>query len=219
MNLVEQNYRPKNIEFNVAPDGSLMPPTFGNFESEKELFDFINFNLIAVPFGITVNRHMDNFEKTELRKEYNDILENILPVYEKRLSEAIFKLEEAKKNLKNAQELVNSSITKTREIAMDVKRGMKEMNLDEQFTFRVAYKSRYYIYTYIDKELKLCAIRDIPESEKTEVWNSMSKNEQFIDDNFSSAKDEYVSEQNNDVIERGIEGGYSDSADLLDEKQ
>jgi len=195
------NYRPANVEFDVAHDGSLMPENFGEYKDEAEVITFINENLIAIPYGITVARHMDSFEKSEMRKEYNDILENILPSHERRLSNASNELEEAKKKHKEALELVNSAFTTTKEIAREVKRGLKEMNLDEQFTYRVAFKGRYYIYTYIDKQLKLCKIKDIPESEKTEIWNQMAKNEQFVETYFAPVSDEPIFEKNdNDKI-------------------
>lgn len=181
-----ENYRPAVIEFDVAGDGSLMPETFGMFENETELIEFLNKNLVTVPHGITVSRHMDLFEKTELRKEYNDVLENLLPIHEKELSTATQEFEHAKKNQKEATEVVNADLIKTKALATEVKRGLKEMNLDEQFTYRIAFKGRYYIYTYIDKSFKLCKIKDIPESEKTEIWNNMAKNEEFIETNFNN---------------------------------
>ena len=67
------------------------------------------------------------------------------------------------------------------QLAAEVKRGLVDIRLDELFTYRVTYKGRYYYYTYMDKQLKLCLIRDIPEFEKSELWNSMAQNEEFID--------------------------------------
>lgn len=182
---LKNNYRPMNIEFDVAHDGSEMPETFGEFSTDKDMLQFVSDNLVGVPYAITVARHMDNYEKTQIRKEYNNILENIMPTLEKRLSNAHIELEDAKKKYKDAQELVNSEFTKSKELARDVKRGLVEMNLDEQFTYRIAFRGRYYIYTYIDKEFKLCKIKDMPESEKTEIWNSMTKNEEFVNLYFS----------------------------------
>ena len=182
---LKTNYRPMNIEFDVAHDGSEMPETFGEFLTDKDMLQFVNENFVAVPYSITVARHMDNYEKNQLRKEYNNILEDIMPAHEKRLANAHIQLEEAKKAFKDATELVNSEFTKSKELAREVKRGLVEMNLDEQFTYRMAFRGRYYIYTYIDKEFKLCKIKDIPESEKTEIWNSMTKNEEFVNLYFS----------------------------------
>ena len=174
------DYRPVNIEFNVAHDGSIMPESLGHFETADEALKFIGANLITVNQGLTVARHMDSFEKTELRKSYSEMLENVVPIYQKKLIEAERILTEAKANLKNAQEAYDTYLSETMEMARKVKRGIEEIALDELFTFRIAAGDRYYFYTFIDKEIKLCLIRDIPEYEKTEIWNQMAGNEEFI---------------------------------------
>lgn len=80
--------------------------------------------------------------------------------------------------------MVNSTITEARALAKEAKRGLVDMKLDDMFTTRIPYRGRYYFFTWIDKQLKLCSIRDIPEHEKTEIWNVMAANEEFIDSNF-----------------------------------
>lgn len=194
----DENYRPAVIEFDVAHDGSLAPETLGTFPTAEEAAKYIGKNLVVVNQALTVSRHMDNKEKNDLRREYSDILENILPVHAKDLSRAENQLAEAKKMQKAAEELYNGTVTSAKQLAAEVKRGLVDIRLDELFTYRVTYKGRYYYYTYMDKQLKLCAIRDIPEFEKSELWNSMAQNEEFIDrlaidkmdasDNMSSEK-------------------------------
>lgn len=184
----QETYRPIRIEFNVAHDGSNMPESFGQFKSADEALKFIGASLISVNQGVTVARHMDVFEKTELRKNYSDMMENIIPLYEQQLSDAEYKLTEAKNNLKHAQEAYDTYISEVKTKAQQVKRGLVDFQLDELFTFRVAYKGRYYYYTYIDQEIKLCLIRDIPEYEKSEIWNQMAGNEEFIDKKLKKTK-------------------------------
>jgi hypothetical protein len=179
--MIDENYRPAVIEFDVAHDGSNVPETLGEFPTAEDAAKFIGKNLIVVNQALTVSRHMDNKEKNDLRREYADILENILPVHAKDLSRAENELAEAKKRQKAAEELYNGTVTQAKQMAAEVKRGLVEVRLDELFTYRVTYKGRYYFFTYMDKQLKLAAIRDIPEFEKTELWNSMASNEAFID--------------------------------------
>lgn len=186
-----ENYRPANIEFNVAHDGTLMPENFGEFESAEAAAKFIGAKLISINQGITVARHMDSFEKKEIRAEYNDIMENELPSLEKKLSIATSELSEAKKKASDATSTYDAAIIQSKALAAVVKRGLKDMNLDENFTYRIAYKSRYYFYTYMDKQLKLCKISDIPEREKQELFNQMAENEASIEEQFAG-------EQNND---------------------
>jgi hypothetical protein len=177
----DENYRPAAIEFDVAHDGSLAPETLGTFPTAEDAAKYIGKNLVVVNQALTVSRHMDNKEKNDLRREYSDILENILPVHAKDLSRAENQLAEAKKMQKAAEELYNGTVTSAKQLAAEVKRGLVDIRLDELFTYRVTYKGRYYYYTYMDKQLKLCQIRDIPEFEKSELWNSMAQNEEFID--------------------------------------
>lgn len=177
----DENYRPAAIEFDVAHDGSLAPETLGTFPTAEDAAKYIGKNLVVVNQALTVSRHMDNKEKNDLRRKYSDILENILPVHAKDLSRAENQLAEAKKMQKAAEELYNGTVTSAKQLAAEVKRGLVDIRLDELFTYRVTYKGRYYYYTYMDKQLKLCLIRDIPEFEKSELWNSMAQNEEFID--------------------------------------
>jgi uncharacterized glyoxalase superfamily protein PhnB len=178
------NYRPANVEFDVAHDGSNVPENLGVYETAEEAMKFLGSNFTALNQSLTVSRHMDNKEKVEIRKEYNELLENKLPIYERELSVATSAFNEAKTTRDNAQEMVNATVSEAKALAKEVKRGLVDMRLDELFTARIPYKGRYYFFTYMDKQLKLCAIRDIPEHEKTNIWNAMAKNDEFIDANF-----------------------------------
>lgn len=180
-----KDYRPVNVEFDVAHDGTNVPLSFGNFETAEDAAKFLGSNCTAINQAITAARHMDSFEKKELRVEYNDLLENILPTRENDLSKATLEFNAAKKKLSECQEMVNATVTEVKSLAYEVKRGLVDMRLDDMFTSRIPYKGRYYFFTYIDKQLKLCAIRDIPDFEKNELWNIMAVNEEFIDSNFT----------------------------------
>jgi len=180
-------YRPLNIEFNVAQENNV-PEILGEFEEVDEAIKFLGKNFTSINSAVTVNRWMDTKEKTELRAEYTDILENLLPSYEKELSAAENALSDAKKKQKSAEDMYNATISHAKQLASQVKRGLKEMNLDEKYTSRIAYKGRYYFFTYIDKKLKLCLIRDIPQHEKTEIWNQMAGNEEYIDKHFGDGE-------------------------------
>ncbi len=182
----EEFYRPVNIEFNVAHDGSLMPETLGSFETPEEVSKFIGGNLTAVNQALTVMRHMDLKEKKELQEKYSELLENIVPIYKSKLYEAELALADAKKALKEAEERYNAEMADVQDLASEKKRGLRDMNLDEKYTFRVPYQGRYYFYTWIDKVLKLCLIRNIPETEKQDLFNAMANNEQYIDETFKA---------------------------------
>ena len=189
---LKEEYRPAYIEFDVSTDGGNMPESFGSFEDEKAVAEFLGGGLITLNHSLTVSRHMDSREKIEIRNEYNDVLENQLPVHEKNLSIAIHALEDAKRVVKNCTEIVNASMTKVKTLAVEVKHGVIDIKLGDIHTHRIAYRGRYYFYTWIDKQLRLCEIRDIPESEKQEIWNQLEPNERFIDVRFGLPDDKEI---------------------------
>jgi hypothetical protein len=174
-------YRPALIEFNVAHDGSNMPDSLGVFETAEEMSKFIGGNLTVINTPLTVLRHMDAKEKKELQEKYSDLLENLVPVYGTKLYEAEIALTNAKKALKDAEERYNAEISNVKDLAAEKKRGLRDMNLDEKYTFRIPYNERYYFYTWIDKSLRLCLIRPIPDWEKQDLFNAMAGNEEWID--------------------------------------
>jgi len=186
---MKEDYRPNFIEFNVASDGSNVPFSLGEFETPEEAGKFIGSNLTAIGRGVTVPRHMDATEKKEARDECTDVMENLVPIYEKQLSEAELALTNAKANLKKAEEGYDFVISRAKNLAAEAKRGLKDYICEEQYTHRIAYKGRYYFFTYVDKMLKLCLIREMPESEKGEIWNAMAANEEFIDKTFGPKAD------------------------------
>ncbi len=186
--MIKEDYRPANIEFNVSKDGTNVPESLGEFETVEEASKFIHSHLTSLNRGVTVSRHMDNTEKESRREEYQDVLENLVPVYEKELSAAEQLLTNAKATLKNSQEAYDFVIGRAKNLAAEAKRGLQDFICDEKNTFRIAYKGRFYFFTYIDKQLKLYLIREIAESEKTEIWNQMAENEEFIDKEFGAKK-------------------------------
>jgi hypothetical protein len=176
-----ENYRPAKIEFNVVEDGSNIPPTFGNFATTEEAGKFMAGNMTCINKQMRVARWMDELEKNNLRRDYSELLENLLPVFEKELSQAENALSEAKKKQKSAEDAYTSAVDRAKNMAAEVKRGLKPIDLEAKHTFQVPYKGRYYYFTWIDKQMNLCHVADIPEYEKSDLFNQMAGNEQFID--------------------------------------
>jgi hypothetical protein len=175
------DYRPAHIEFDVAPDGSPVPESLGNFENADECLLFMQKNFFSTNTGLTVNRFMDNFEKAELRKQYNDILENVLPKFEQEMRNAIDEFNHAKTNKDNAIEMVSAYINEAKAIAVEVKRGLIDMKLDELFTWKLPYKNRFYYFTFIDNQVRLVRISDMTDHEKTELFSQGKVNEEIFD--------------------------------------
>jgi hypothetical protein len=190
-------YRPVNIEFKITAGDNNVPEILGNFKTAEEASKHMASNFTFMNRQLTVARFMDAIEKESKRREYRETLEDILPKFEKDLIQAEINLTDAKKRQKDALEAYNVTMNHAKELAYEVKRGLMDMDLDEKYTYRVASNGRYYFYTFIDQQLKLCKIMDIPEHEKQELWNAMSGNQAY----FEHLREEFSSGNNPETFE------------------
>lgn len=189
----KDDYLPAWTEFNVADES--VPQILGTeFENLDEASKFINNQAVALHHSITVQRHMDNYEKGQVRDRYREVLEDILPKLEREHAVLFSELNDAKRREKEASEMVSASITEAKLLAKEAKVGLKEMKLEELSTFRIPYNGKYYFYTFIDKHLKLCAVREISETEKRELWTAGVDNSKLFN-NSSDTGNEMELEQ------------------------
>lgn len=186
-------YRPSNIEFDIETSVNV-PMCLGEFENEKEVNKFIAENLIGINQAITVKRFMDSVERSQLRKDYQELLELKLPLLERDLNKANAAYNEAKSALSNAKELVNATTNEAKAIALEVKNNVKDIKLDDQFTWRVPFGDKFYFYTYIDKKLQLCKVSDIQSWEKSELFNASYQNEKFFNPEATGAGEDRLGE-------------------------
>ena len=176
-----KKYRPVYVEFDVATDGTPVPENLGTFETADEAVVFMAKKFFSTNQAILVNRFMDNFEKSEIRKKVTDILENMMPTLEANAREASEEFNEAKVRKEKAIETVNAFTNQAKALAVEVKRGLVDMNLDELFTWKLPYKGRYYYFTFIDKSIRLVRISDMTDSEKTELFSQGKINEEAFE--------------------------------------
>jgi len=187
-----KDYRPDFIEFNYREHNTIMPDSFGEFESLEHASKFVGGNVVAVNMKMETSRKMDAFEKSEMRKRYNNILENMIPEENTAVAEAEAKLKEAKENLKRCQENLNASHNQVESLAKQVKRGLIDIDLDNISTFRIPYNGKFYFYTFIDGELRLCHHRDIGETEARDLYTAMNDNSKFLEEVFDKPYDEMI---------------------------
>lgn len=172
-------YRPSDIQFSV--DGQGMPENLGfHFENATAASEFIGKHTRGINSNVRASRYMDNFEKRMIREDYQELLEDRIPMLEKAVTKAKMAFELAKKELADAQEAMNATHNEAVSLAKEVKRGIVEMELDDLYTWKVPVEDRYYFYTFIDNQIKLCKITDIPAHEKGEIFNVMHNNREFF---------------------------------------
>ena len=173
------DYRPDEIHFIV--ETNLVPKSLGKFDDADKARMFIAESLLGIQTKATAERYMDHIEIEGLRDEYQHELEDILPALrEVRLKKAS-ELETAKKNEKDATEMVNASLNKVQQLADAVNDRTTEIDLDAEHTWEVAYKGKRFYYTYMDKEIKLAKIEDIPSYEADDLIKSSQRNSKFFE--------------------------------------
>ena len=171
-------YLPDSVQFvlNQEPSESI-PESLGEFKTVKEVQKFFNENqFITLNPIIEVTRLMDEVEVNDLRGEYISELEESLPELKRNAANASAEFESAKNHLKAQYERVSAAETKVQMLVDEINAGTKEMNPEQSKTFEVAYKNQYLYYTLINGSLKLCKIKDIPDYEKSEIFNSAEAN-------------------------------------------
>lgn len=183
-----EDYRPDEIKFTA--ESSAVPMILGQFESEEDARVFMSQNLLAVQTKLVATREMDDQEIEMLRDEYAEELEDVLPILRQEHFKKESELEAAKKNEKDAKEMVNASLNKIQQLANEVNDGTTTIELDPANTWDAIYNQKRYFYAFIDGEIKLAKIQDIPSYEADDLISSSQKNAKF----FEKIKMEVVNE-------------------------
>lgn len=171
-------YIPEKVEFVLDQENTQsIPETLGEFKNVKEVQKFFNTNqFITMNPIISVVRLMDSAEVNDLRGEYISELEESLPQLKRNAEIASQAYENAKDTMKAQNERVSASETKVQMLVDEINAGVKEMNPEQSKTFEIAYNNQYLYYTLVNGSLELCKIKDIPDYEKSEIFNSEEVN-------------------------------------------
>lgn len=174
-----ENYRPDIINFTA--ESSAVPQVLGQFESEEDARVFMSQNLLAVQTKLQAVRLMDDHEIEELRGAYAEELEDTLPLLRQEQFKKDSELEAAKRNAKEANEMVNASLNKIQQLANEVNEGTTLIELDPSNTWVAIYGGKRYYYAFIDGEIKLARVQDIPSYEEDDLISSSEKNVEFFE--------------------------------------
>ena len=141
--------------------------------SKRDIMRFIGRSFTATfPDTEYVTRYMDNHEKSELRSEYCQLVENLLPERKRNLEEAI---EEAKRIKKEAEELYASTLQEINTMAAEVKLGTKEVKLKGSDTFCIALAGYYLTYTWNEK-MNVFVLAKATKVTSASLWSSDDNN-------------------------------------------
>lgn len=171
-------YTPEKIEFVINHElEKSIPEILGEFKTVKQAQKFFNENnFITLNPMIEAVRKMDEIEINDLRGMYIEELEESIPELEANLFKAQQEYNSAKEYLSTQKERVSASHTKVDMLVAEINAGVKEMSPEQSKTFEIAYKNKYLYYTLINGTLTLCKVKDIPEHERSEIFNSTEGN-------------------------------------------
>lgn len=173
------NYTPDVINFTIKSD--VVPKSLGKFKDEEEARVFMSKNLLAIQTPCIASREMDETEIGNLRQEYSEELEEVLPKLRLDLFKKEQELELAKKNKKDAEEMVSSSLNSIQQLADAVKEGKTFIELEAPNTWQVILDGKKYFFTYLNGEIKLAHIQDVPSYELNDLISSSGKNTTFFE--------------------------------------
>ena len=77
--------------------------------------------------------------------------------------------------------MVSAPLSKIQLLANEVNEGTTSIELDPANTWVAIYNSKKYFYAFIDGEIKLARVQDIPSYEADDLISSSEKNAQFFE--------------------------------------
>lgn len=173
------NYTPEIINFTIKSD--TVPKSLGKFKDEEDARVFMSKNLLAIQSPCIASREMDDVEIADLRKEYSEELEEVLPKLRQDHIKKEQELELAKKIEKDAKEMVSSCLNNIQQLADSVKAGKTLIDLETTNTWQVILDGKKYFFTYVNGEIKLAHIQDVPSFEMNDLISSSGKNAAFFE--------------------------------------
>ena len=143
-------------------------------ETKRDVMRFISKTFTATfPETEYVTRVMDDYEKSAIREEYCQLVENLLPERKRQLEEA---LEEAKRMKKEAEERYASALQEVATMAAEVKLGTVEQKLKGADTFTIALAGYYLTYTWNRERNVFVLAKGYEVPDTSDVWSSDENN-------------------------------------------
>lgn len=181
-----KDYRPDQINFVLTDEtkekfAEVLTLFEGADDVEKVIEKVNEYFNAEFPTNVVARRYMDEFEKMNIREEYNQIVENEQPDAERELDAAIAEAKRIKKDAEDALLAVNKRI---KELAARVKEGQEDIKLSNKNTFRIALNGHYLTFTWIDDEVKLAQAEKIPNWDKDKIWAQEDRNRKGMEELF-----------------------------------
>lgn len=174
-----KDYTPQNIEFCIEEAVKEKFPMILDFKANgcdtlQQAMKLISNDLTCTfPDNEFVQRKLDDFEKQNIREEYCELEENVVPERLQHLQET---LEKVKAMKKQAEDLYQSALMEVAKYAAEVKAGVKEMRLKSNETFCMALAGNYLIYTWDASNSVFVLAKAFEIPDRSEIWANEERN-------------------------------------------
>ena len=214
-----KDYRPDQINFVLTDEtkekfAEVLTLFEGADDVEKVIEKVNEYFNAEFPTNVVARRYMDEFEKMNIREEYNQIVENEQPDAERELDAAIAEAKRIKKDAEDALLAVNKRI---KELAARVKEGQEDIKLSNKNTFRIALNGHYLTFTWIDGEVKLAQAEKIPNWDKDKIWAQEDRNRKGMEELFGIKFPEVERPKGDDKPDDDEGDGDGDPNDIGDD--
>jgi len=207
-----KNYTPEDLEFVLDEEVKDLFPLELDFlalegenllgdkklNNKRDVLRFVSKHFTSTfPENELVERKLDDFEKSNIREEYCELQENVVPERKRLLEEA---LEESKRIKKEAEEAYASVLMEVAKYAAEVKHGIRLSHLKAGEPFCIALAGYYLVYAWNEKKNKMVLAKAYEIPDRSEIWANEEQNRQSMIDVFGiELSNEVVIDKSNDL--------------------
>ena len=136
-----KNYAPQSPEFKLPKNVSFPRVIFEGAKDMDEIRKHLSGKFIAESVtNAKAVRFLDSYERTSIRANYSELMEDEQPKLETQLAEIEA---QCKQLTKDAREKLQAVVTQIRDLVYQVKRGEKEVDLPSDTTVKMALCGHY----------------------------------------------------------------------------
>lgn len=139
-----KNYAPQSPEFKLPKNVSFPRVIFEGAKDMDEIRKHLSGKFIAESVtNAKAVRFLDSYERTSIRANYSELMEDEQPKLETQLAEIEA---QCKQLTKDVREKLQAVVTQIRDLVYQVKRGEKEVDLPSDTTVKMALCGHYLYY-------------------------------------------------------------------------
>ena len=221
-----KDYRPDEIDFVLSDEvkerfGEVLH-LFDGADDVEKVIDKVNeyFNA-EFPTNEVAQRFIDEYDKQNIREEYNQIVEEELPVAE---AEQLDAIDRAKRIKKEADDNLLSVRNRIKELAARVTDGKEDIKLSSKNTFRIALAGHYLTFSWVDGRVVLAKASKVPDWDKDKIWAQEDRNRKGMEELFGIKFPEVEKPNRDEKPDEGeddndTEGGDGDPNDIYNESE